>query len=179
MKMKSFKYIERFFKYRSAIDIVSKLGKIDLKEINECYAMFEFLRNMLVYSNKGNVVVFDVGCGKRPTFSLMSAHFIKNWEFIAIDPNLEIKDYKTERLSCYKCKVEEFDFSKYTNRTKIGVYIHSHAPAINVFDYLFIMPCCIDNLPKNILGFFKIDTNIWYNKNKIYYYDLRRKNEKA
>jgi len=41
------------------------------------------------------------------------------------------------------------------------------------------MPCCIDNLPKNILGFFKIDTNIWYNKNKIYYYDLRRKNEKA
>ncbi len=166
---------KRFLERRSTIDIFNKLGKIDIKELSETIEMFEFIRKSDVWNEK-NLNVLEIGCGKRPTLSLILLHNTKNWKVTAVDPIIEEKDYKTQRFDYFKCRLRDFAPSlKY----KVIVGNHSHCDLKEIKEFClkynmpkfhyFTCPCCVDNVFRNVVGKFYISSFANTPKN-IYYY---------
>lgn len=172
-------YIQRFFSKRCSVDIVHKLGKADLKEITEVFGMYSFMASMEWFKDTKRAAVIDLGCGKRPTLALMLAHYISSdWKFYAIDPQLDVRDYKTRNLTIIKTEVLKLEDLPpiELDRRLIICGNHSHAPVsvlkelslMMCIDY-FYCPCCFDLHIPNVFGVFRKDTNIWSPKNTYYY----------
>jgi len=181
--MKYNKLIRDFFERNiSAVDIVYKIannsdtGRIKLKEITETYAIYKFILKTGLKKLK-NIVCLDVGCGKYPYLSILLAHLIKSWEFFAIDPQLAIRDYQTKRLNLVKDRVEN-TYEKIKDRLSDPLVIvcnHAHIYLKDLSSffkdrevYYITNPCCFDNIPTNVVGYFYKDTRILSPKNIIY-----------
>ena len=179
--------LHRFESLKCAPDIIYKLGKLDLKEITECYGIVLFMKRFPIWSVE-NALCLDVGCGKRPTLGIMLAH-LRKWLITSIDPNLEMKSYDTHRFMPVKSRLQDVAFSLICQDYKNIILCanHSHHQFDEVREitkyttvHYFVNPCCIDNLPKNVQGQCYINTRIWSDKNKLYYFVLpKEENELA
>jgi hypothetical protein len=154
--------------------------------LTECYAMVLFMKRFDIW-NKENMLVLDVGCGKRPTLGIMLAH-LRQWEIISIDPKVERRQEHSEikRFSTYSKPLGEIaNFLKHCFHKETEIVVcgnHSHhqfSEVENLTQYTavhyFVNPCCFDNLPKNIKGECYINTKIWSEKNRLYYFYLPEK----
>jgi hypothetical protein len=187
---KSVELLKRFESLHCAPDIIYRIGKLDLKELTECYAMVLFMKRFDIW-NKKDLLVLDVGCGKRPTLGIMLAH-LRKWMVVSIDPAVEHKKehFFTERFGTFKGKLESVLWAVESSLKNEAVDAkeiivcgnHSHhqfSEVENLTQYTavhyFVNPCCIDNLPKNIKGECYINTKIWSEKNRLYYFYLPKK----
>jgi hypothetical protein len=153
--------------------------------------MILFMKRFDVWNRK-NIYAFDVGCGKRPTLGIMLA-YLRTWEIISLDPKVESREEhrRVNRFCVYSYKLGEVSpflkpcFMQYEEIVVCANHSHHQFSEVeNITQYAgvhyFVNPCCIDNLPKNIKGECYINTKIWSDKNRLYYFYLPKKNfEKA
>lgn len=172
------KVFRQFFASKSCVDILYKLGKCDLKELSECLAMYRFFRNQEWVKDIKVATILDIGCGKRPTLAVMMAHkFPRTWKYIAIDPQLDVRDYNTEGLKLFNMTLQGNSLPEEVMKEVVGhpivFFNHSHAPkecllSLKEFEYI-TMPCCFENMFPNVQGTFMKDTTVHSPKNIIYH----------
>jgi len=180
------KIVESFLKERKcAVDVLYRLGKIDIKELDETLNMIEFYRMTKAHELK-ETVVLDVGCGSIPTLGILYAFLFKSNKVIAIDPVVREKDYNTQNFEYKRLALREWDAKEIQGYKEIIILAnHSHhslwevyalfnkSESLETIHYL-CCPCCESNVPKGI----KMET--WTPKKSIspknnYYYSVLTK----
>lgn len=179
-----YKYVKEVTQRKSFPDFFFALGcKFDWKEYSEIYSMYQIVVGTLEkYSFKPDIV-YDIGCGKRPTLGTFLALNVKSMNnIICIDPSLntdlaknikglELKqNYLSDFVFTESCKEK----SKFDNKDVLILCNHSHVSKKDVLNltkmhekWIYITcPCCIDN--KLDGGEFIIDKFVDSPKN-IYY----------
>ncbi len=153
-------YVDWFLRWNTAPDIITKCHKtLDTKELTECMAAYVKLHKALCKQFKDKAVLFDIGSGATPRFSILAAH-MTTWDCIAIDPQLNMsRQYNTDRLTLINKKAEDTDLPSMINedhKFAVFTFIHSHAPVrvikqlINRLPlFIFCMPCCV---PQDDIG---------------------------
>ena len=175
-------FFDRFLRFNCAPDILAKWGKTPAKELTECMAVYQYLLKNYLELFSENCLCLDIGSGKTPRFAILIVHLTK-WNVIAIDPNLNVKDYKTERLFLQKKNIEDCnkdiknaDQSNYKHI--FGVYIHSHGSAKPLLENIKLtpltiiaIPCCYPIGVEDLEGKYYSDGRILSDKRRVYVFN--------
>jgi len=176
--MKSIKNIKNIINRKSFIDFLIAIdNKKDLKEWSEVGGVFDFVRKILKKWEPD--IVFDIGCGKRPTLGTMMA-LNYPWDVISIDPKIDTNLCDNiHGIKLVKSKLSDFN-DEYNIDHKYGLVLcnHSHVKENEIKellekfdDWVYItVPCCVDNTLKGKYCINYIDEHMWTTKNKIYIY---------
>jgi hypothetical protein len=151
---------------------------VDMKEWSEVGGVYNICRKIMHKHSPD--VIYDIGCGKRPTLALMMALNYKV-PVHAIDPQLDLSNCKSiNRLYMYNLKLKQFiemsDFKDYNNALVLAN--HSHASMREVTELLskfkewtyLTVPCCIDNRLNNKSGVHYKDIHMHSDKNSVFIY---------
>ncbi|MFW6310836.1 MAG: hypothetical protein ACOC1K_01225 [Nanoarchaeota archaeon] len=181
--IKSSKNIERVLARKSFPDFLKAMNyKVDTKEWSEVGGVLNIAMNIMkVYDPE---IIFDIGCGKRPTLATLMALSFKK-EVIAIDPQLS-NNYAKEikRLKFYKDKLVNCNL-KYTFNKKVLVLCnHSHVKKKEIKNFLdsfeewvyLTVPCCVDNRIDNLISLNYRDMHMHTEKNDIFIYSNNKFN---
>lgn len=177
--MKTDKYVMEILNRKCTIDFINAIKKIDIKEWTEIYAMYKRLLNVLTkYPTFKPDVVFDIGCGKRPTLGTWIALNIKSINnIICIDPQLDTTlANNINGLTLYNEELEQVLPLLSKKQSAIVLCNHSHVTAqtikqlLNKYEqWIYITcPCCVNNTFPNIGFDGMIDTYVKSPKNTYY-----------
>lgn len=127
-----------------------------------------------------NTVLVDVGCGSTPRTAAVFAYRTK-WDCYAVDPRLNSKTYRIERLFLHKERIEELHWC-FPYKTLVITAVHSHASLENTIKALkaprtiiIAIPCCVplelkEYEPKTEF----VDWGIWSPHRMVRIYDIVR-----
>ena len=176
-----YKYVKEVMKRKSFPDFFSALGsKVDWKEWSEIYGMYKVVLDTLYKNNFIPDIVFDIGCGKRPTlgaFLALNIKSIRNIDVIAIDPQLDKNLCKNiYGIHLYPYTLDEYISGVSLNKKQKALVLCNHAhvskkQVINFLDnyeeWIYITcPCCVDNQLDS--GLYIVDKNVDSPKNTYY-----------
>lgn len=172
--MRSAKRLVDLLTRKSFLDYVFALNNhIDPKEITECMAMFNIVRKIL--KDEDVDIIFDIGCGKRPSLGTIMALNYKK-PVICIDPQLNTSLCKNIKdIQLYNVGLEEWDIPPDIKNLKALVLCnHAHTSKVmmeqflsNFKDWTYITcPCCKNN--KFDFGRYTKDYHSWSDKNEIF-----------
>ena len=167
------------------MDFMDAVGGIaDPKEWTEIVGMYWRAKEVMETFKPD--IIYDIGCGKRPTLGAFIALNVKSVDTICcLDPQLDDSLGKgIEGLNLLPITLEDYTsrhraaISSYDEKPPIGKALilcnHAHVKkeAIKVFrglfeDWVYITsPCCVDNrFPK---GEYYKDKNVWSPKNEYF-----------
>lgn len=150
----SLRYVDRFIRSNSALDIL-QLGVFpDAKEITESFAAVNAVERKLGLSKalmkRLNPYILVVGDGVTPRTGVLMA-FHTPYEVISIDPAMRSNHYPSvQRLDVHRVSLGDFTYD--FDRPVIIVAVHSHVPASELLDFhakvgdkLMVVienPCC-------------------------------------
>lgn len=178
-------YPNQLFRLNSAEELMRYKLFPNVKEWCESYGCFEAVKKIMEWDNRiireeNSTLVVVVGDGHVPRTAALFNYMTK-WETMSIDPLMRLeKDYSgIKRLSVYRAKIEEFNWTEETfdgYETVIIIHPHSHAQVATSWDkikhprkYLINMPCCVQSNLK--LPFFSyVDKFIPTPKNRVEIY---------
>lgn len=178
--MKSHKNIEYVLTRRSFPDFLKALDhKVDTKEWSEVGGVFHLARGILQKFKPG--VIFDIGCGKRPTLAVMMALNFKA-PVIAVDPQLDdtlAGDIK--RLWLYPSPTKDWLHNNGAPKDSNGALIlanHSHVSKREIMEltnlyktWVYVtVPCCVDNKLSGRMALTYKDVHMHTPKNDVYIY---------
>jgi len=169
------RYINQFFGYNCAGDLLNLGVFPDAKEITESMAMYTCLKKKLhMDTSDPNITVHVVGDGSTPRTGALLA-FLTNWKIYSIDPQLKLKwvdQISIRRLFCFNNKVEAMIQLPY--RPTIVVLCHAHVPYTVITQIypdtpMVVMPCCVP-YPREKASMTYIDHGVWSPMNEILVY---------
>lgn len=154
--MKSIKNIQQITNRRSFPDFMTAMNyKVDLKEWSEVGGVYNICRTLLKTFNPD--IIFDIGCGKRPTLGVIMALNYKIPVY-CIDPQLDtelaknINDIFLKNISLQEYNKILRRRGKSEDKALIlGNHSHVSKQEITEFTRFFsewvyiTVPCCIDN----------------------------------
>lgn len=181
--MKSYKNISYVLERKSFPLFLSALNNfVDTKEWSEVGGVYNLCRKLMVNFNPD--IIFDVGCGKRPTLALLMA---LNYKAVvhAIDPQLD-NTYcaEIERLNLHSVKLEEFAKSMDIKRETTALILANHSHVSSRYIRAFLskfkiwvyvtVPCCVSNRLSDEVGVCFKDIHMHTDKNDVYVYSNKK-----
>jgi hypothetical protein len=182
--MKPSKRLREIITKNCYLDLIEAVEKTDPKELVEVQCFYhgavKDIKNILKNNQNKNIVLYDIGCGKRPTLgTYLRLLFPELTSVVCIDPQLDNNLAKNIR---YMSLVDDglLEFSKDSDFSLVDIAIvccnHAHVNTNMVKKFLDnfkkwyygTVPCCEDNLLPNIEGDFVKDTYNWSDKNILY-----------
>jgi hypothetical protein len=160
--MKSIKNLQHVMERKSFPDFLKAMNHVvDIKEWSETGGVFNLCRNLLRTFDPD--VIYDVGCGRRPTLgALMALNYKK--KVVCIDPQLDLTAAESI-LRLFKYSATLGDYLRESAGTKhqilnvptLVLANHSHVSKKEVFvliqklrTWVYItVPCCVDNRLNN------------------------------
>ena len=144
------KYINEAFALSCLPDIQERKLFPNAKEWTESMATYNAVRKCLkrFALNDSRVSLVSVGDGHTPRTAALFA-FRTAWQCYSIDPNVAVRDYKIQRLSVYRKRIENIPPWNFLGPLVI-VAVHSHASLQEAVNRLrsetdravVAMPCC-------------------------------------
>lgn len=150
----SLRYINRFMRSNSAVDIL-QLGVFpDAKEISESFAAVNALERKLGLSKalmtKLNPYILVVGDGCTPRTGVLLA-FYTPYDIISIDPEMRKTEWpEVQRLEVFQTRLRDFEYD--FDRPIIMIGVHSHVPSKELLEFydkvgdklmaIIENPCC-------------------------------------
>lgn len=177
--MKSYQNIQNVLERKSFPLFLSALRNfVDTKEWSEVGGVFHVCRQILTDYNPE--VVFDIGCGKRPTLALMMVLNYKR-DVYAVDPQLDTTYCEGVRnIFLYNTELKEFAKLEESHRYSNALVLanHSHVSTKHMSGFLsrfrkwvyVTVPCCVDNKLTGKVGIHIKDVHMHTDKNDVYTY---------
>jgi hypothetical protein len=146
----SSRYMTELLQLSCAVALVEHKLFPDAKELSESFSAFNAWRTHLAGDFRGDdssVTVVSVGDGTTPRTAALFA-FRTKFQCVALDPQMNPKEYGIERLQSYKAKIEELRISA---RRVIVVMVHAHVSLATTMRSIatdsgtaacIALPCC-------------------------------------
>ena len=178
--MKSIKNVADILERKSFPEFLEALDyHVDIKEWSEVGGVYKIVRMIMQHYNPD--IVFDIGCGKRPTLGTVLALNYKQPVF-CIDPILDASlASKIRRLYKYNDTLDEWlndrDRRQFAFRKKALICAnHSHSSKTELLALtkcfeewvLVTVPCCVDNRLNEGVALHMKDRHMHTPKNDIY-----------